>query len=121
MARWRGSDGSVHELPKMTLAMSELTDAAQAATGRERYEAEWELLSAALPAEALAAEVDGDGLETCDVVALECCYQGVVAAYAKPMLDARAAAVRAQLESVRPAIDAVSKVAPAVGATRRVR
>ena len=115
MARWRSSSGETYELPKLTLAMSEATDRVSSArAARERAELEWRFLSDVLPDGALAPEVDGETVDTCDVVALEVCYQGVVAAYTLPMHEARARAAREQLDLVRQPLEAVSKMAPVV-------
>lgn len=116
MARWRSSAGETYELPALTLALSEMTDRASASrSARERAELEWGFLSEVLPADALAAEVGGDTVETCDVVALEVCYVGVVSAYTLPMHEARARASKAQLDLVRQPLEAVSKMAPVIG------
>ena len=115
MARWRSSRGETYDLPKLTLALSEVTDRAASASGaRERAELEWAFLSETLPDGALADEVGGDTVETCDVVALEVCYQGVVSAYTLPMVEARAKSAKAQLDLVRQPMEAVSKMAPLI-------
>lgn len=115
MARWRSAGGETYELPKLTLALSEMTDRASAARGaRERAELEWSFLDEVLPQGALASEVDGESVDECDVVALEVCYQAVVSAYTLPMVEARSRAAKAQLDLVRQPMEAVSKMAPLV-------
>lgn len=101
------------ELPKLTMHLSELSDAVEAAQGnRERYQAMWDFLGEAL-GESRADAVDGETLETCDLVSLAVTYTGVVDAYAAPIMEEQRRQVRAQVSAVQPAIDAMGKLSTA--------
>lgn len=126
-ATWKAPDGTPVELPKLTLELSEATDSVRAASSsRDRYGLEWSFLSRVLPADVLADAADGDSLEDCDVVALECAYQSVVRAYTAPMVEERNREIREQVALLRPVSEAAQSVAalsdPAARrAQRRVR
>ncbi len=98
------------ELPKLTMALSEKSDAVEAAQGnRERYQAMWDFLAEAL-GDSLPEVADGETLETCDLVSLAVAYTGVVDAYAAPIMEEQRRQVRAQVSAVQPAIDAMGKL-----------
>lgn len=98
------------ELPKLTMHLSELSDAIEAAQGnRERYQAMWDFMTEAL-GDALPETVDGETLETCDLVSLAVAYTGVIDAYATPIMEEQRRQVREQVSAVQPAIDAMGKL-----------
>lgn len=119
-AIWKAPDGSSVELPKLTMDLSELTDVVrESSIGRERYSAEWDFVSRVLPEDVIAQACDGESLNECDVVALECCYQSIVATYTAPIVEARNKELREQAAALKPMSDAASGVASIIGETRQ--
>lgn len=103
--------GNRHDLPKLTIGMSEEMDAiAKCSDNNERYRRQYDFMGQILSDEELAAELDGDSIETIDLVALNILYVAVVNAYALPVQKAQMDNVRAQLKMVQPAMGALNSI-----------
>lgn len=116
MIRYTTQGGKAIELPKLTMALSEMTDAVESATStRERYALMRDFLLEVMGEEAAADAIDGDGIEDCDLVALAVTYSGVVDAYAAPVIEEQRRQVDRQVKAMRPALDAIERASQAAG------
>lgn len=110
MIKIKTKAGSI-ELPKLTLKVSDLTDAVEAAgSTRESYEARLALLQEVIEADTLSELIDGEDLEEVDLVALCVLYEEVVSAYAAPVIEAQGKKLNNSLKAVQPALNAVQQV-----------
>lgn len=120
MIEYSDNQGQTFELPKMTLKLSaEMDRVAAAAAGAERFKAEYEFVKKALPKEYVDARLEGKKIDDIDLVALAVLYSELDTAYAKPVLEARMSGANAQIEQMKPMLDAASSVAEISGANRK--
>lgn len=113
--RYKTKSGTI-ELPKLTMRLSDMTDEVEvAADTRERFKLQLDFLAEVLPAEAIAELLDGDELDSIDLVALGVTYNEVVQAYAAPIIESQAQGLNGQLKAVRPALDALDSIKAAQG------
>lgn len=104
------SAGTV-ELPKLTLKLSDMTDEVERCTdNRERYSLQLDFLREVVPADILAALLDGEELDEIDLVSLTVAYTGVIQAYAAPVIEEQTKSINDQLKAVQPALAAVERV-----------
>lgn len=107
--RYQAKTGSV-ELPKLTLALSQMMDAAdreQDGEGRCRL---MHAFLAEVFGEELPGLIDGETVEECDLVELGVLYAGVTNAYAAPVAAEQRKRINSQIESVKPAIEAMARL-----------
>lgn len=116
-------DKTSHDLPPMTLRLQELSDSVQDKSGREMYQTQLdflaEVLGAEYVAEFLGTDLDGEGVESVDLVALSLLFMRVIRTYTEPIEQEQAKQVTAQMKSVRPVLEA-AKVAEQFGNSRQV-
>lgn len=125
---YRDANGSVIELPKLTLALSDRMDEIQAETvNAKRYALQLDFLRDVLGSEYVEAELDGTGVDDVDLVSLNILYTAIVNAYTLPVQQAQLEAARKQLQQVQPMLASVDQMArmqqlatgnAATGATR---
>lgn len=112
MVEYTDSQGQAFELPKMTLKLSaEMDKVAAAQGGTERFKAEYEFVKKVLPKEYVDARLDGKRMEDVDLVELSVMYNELNTSYAKPVLEAQMSGANAQIEQMKPMLDAASSVA----------
>lgn len=112
MVEYTDSQGQAFELPKMTLKLSAEMDKVSAAQGStERFKAEYEFVKKALPKEYVDARLDGKRMEDVDLVELSVLYNELNTSYTKPVLEAQMSGANAQIEQMKPMLDAASSVA----------
>ena len=110
MIKIKTKAGSI-DLPKLTLALSEMTDDVEACTDtRERYEKQLTFLQEVIPPEPLAKILDGETLEEIDLVELSVTYAAAVNAYAAPIIEEQTKAVNDGIKAVQPALNAMRQV-----------
>lgn len=109
---YRDANGSVIELPKLTLAMSDRMDEIQAETvNAKRYALQLDFLRDVLGSEYVEAELDGTGVDDVDLVSLNILYTAIVNAYTLPVQQAQLEAARKQLQQVQPMLASVDQMA----------
>lgn len=112
MVEYTDLQGQAFELPKMTLKLSaEMDKVAAAQGGTERFKAEYEFVKKVLPKEYVDARLDGKRIEDVDLVELSVMYNELNTSYAKPVLEAQMSGANAQIEQMKPMLDAASSVA----------
>lgn len=110
MIKFKTKSGTV-ELPKLTLRLSDMTDEVEGcADNRERYRLQYDFLAEVLGSDVLAAEVEGEDLESADLVALSVAYAGIINAYATPVIESQTKALGEQVKSVKPTIEALERM-----------
>ncbi len=110
MIKIKTKAGSI-DLPKLTLALSDMTDDVEASTDtRERYEKQLAFLQEVIPPETLAKILDGETLEEIDLVELSVTYAAAVNAYAAPIIEEKTKAVNDGIKAVQPALNAMRQV-----------
>ena len=113
--RYQSKAGTI-ELPKLTMALSEMSDEVEVAEGtRERFGKMYDFLREVVDADALAVILDGDSLDSIDLVALGVTFSGVIDAYAAPLVEEQKRQLNSQLAAARPALDAMGKIQAAQG------
>lgn len=109
---YRDANGSVIELPKLTLALSDRMDEIQAETvNAKRYALQLDFLRDVLGSEYVEAELDGTGVDDVDLVSLNILYTAIVNAYTLPVQQAQLEAARKQLQQVQPMLQSVDQMA----------
>ena len=109
---YRDANGSVIELPKLTLALSDRMDEIQGETvNAKRYALQLDFLNDVLGSEYVEAELDGTGVEDVDLVSLNILYAAIVNAYTLPVQQAQLEAARKQLQQVQPMLQSVDQMA----------
>ena len=109
---YRDANGSVIELPKLTLALSDRMDEVQAETvNAKRYALQLDFLNDVLGSEYVEAELDGTSVEDVDLVSLNILYTAIVNAYTLPVQQAQLEAARKQLQQVQPMLQSVDQMA----------
>lgn len=108
--KYQSKAGTI-ELPKLTMALSEMSDEVERAEGtRERFSRMYDFLREVVDADALETILDGDSLDGIDLVALGVTFSGVIDAYAAPLVEEQKRQLNSQLAAARPALDAMGKL-----------
>jgi len=77
-------DGESFDLPKKTMAVAQIIDAAhKAKTSAESYKNQYKLVTMCLPADKAAEFMDGKTLNEIDLVTLSVLFNGIEDAYAR--------------------------------------
>lgn len=117
---WTGPDGEAVELPKLTAALARKMNAVRGAAGpEEAWRREHEFLREVLPADYLAAVLDGEAFEEIDLSELDRAFAGVVSAYTAPAAQAQAAQARTALEAIDGEV--LDKIGGLVAAVERMQ
>lgn len=112
MVEYTDSQGQAFELPKMTMKLSAEMDKVSAAQGStERFKAEYEFVKKALPKEYVDVRLDGKRIDDVDLVALSVLYSEINDTYSRPVIEAQMSSANAQVEQMKPMLDAASSVA----------
>lgn len=108
--RYQSKAGSI-ELPKLTMALSDMSDEVERCeTTRERFGKMYDFLREVVEPDALSVILDGDTLDSIDLVALGVTYSGIIDAYAAPLVDEQKRQLNAQVSAAKPALDAMAKI-----------
>lgn len=108
--KYQSKAGTI-ELPKLTMALSEMSDEVERAEGtRERFSRMYDFLREVVDADALETILDGDSLDGIDLVALGVTFSGVIDAYTAPLVEEQKRQLNSQLAAARPALDAMGKL-----------
>lgn len=104
-------NGEDYELPKYTVkVMDGIESVNQAPAGRAKFSAMHQFLLGIFPREVVAEAVDGASFDSVDLAALAKLYTAVTAEYTRPIIEEQAAQLNAQIDALRPTLDALGKV-----------